>query len=360
MASISESLIQWYLLNKRDLPWRNTQNPYFIWLSETILQQTRVSQGMAYYFRFIERFPRIEDLANAQIDEVLEIWQGLGYYSRARNLHFTSKVIANQFSGRFPSTFESLLKLKGVGRYTAAAIASFAFHEDKGVVDGNVIRVVCRLFQIPDDIRSQKTRYIIDGIVNQILPRGEAYFFNQSIMELGALVCLPRNPTCHSCPVKEFCGAFQTSSQSRFPFKSAAKAKKVRYLNYLFIEKEGLFYFQKRGKKDIWEELYEPWLVESQVPVTSPDFIIEHALKNEFFKVENFSFTRWFSPRKHILSHQELWVSLCHIQVKDSQGLLNGKWVLNTEINALPKPVIISKILKENVLSELPLVPHLK
>lgn len=356
MAPLSESLIEWYLLNKRDLPWRNTNNPYFIWLSETILQQTRVSQGLAYYYRFTERFPQIEDLANADIDEVLEIWQGLGYYSRGRNLHFTAKFVVDELHGIFPQNFNDLLKLKGVGQYTAAAISSFAYHEDKGVVDGNVIRVISRLYQIGDDIRSPKTRQVIEKIVEDILPSGNSYLFNQAIMELGALVCLPRNPHCARCPMREYCGSFLNNSQSRFPFKSSSKPRKVRFLNYLLLEKDHRFYFSKRISKDIWEGLYEPWLAESEICHPNPDFILEQAKNKHVIGSGGYQLIKWTPPRKHILSHQELWVSVCHIQIDEFGADLPGKWVPIEGLASLPKPIIFSKILNDNANPELPLI----
>lgn len=334
------------MLNKRDLPWRNTSDAYVIWLSETILQQTRISQGLAYYYRFLECFPSVNDLANAEIDEVLGIWQGLGYYSRARNMHETAKAIVNDWNSVFPQTFEELIRLKGVGRYTAAAISSFAFHKDHAVLDGNVIRVLSRLFEIGDDIRSQKSKTEFEKLANDLLPSGNSYLFNQGIMELGALICQPRNPQCSICPIREYCGAFLHSSQMKFPFKSASKGRRKRYLNYLLLECDGEIYFQKRSGKDIWEGLYEPILVEADRSFLTLENFLEAEQVVEILAAGSYQFKDWKGPVKHILSHQELCVVFCYVEISPKPALNEGKWVLIADIDRLPKPVIFSKLFK--------------
>jgi len=192
--NFSKSLIQWYLQNKRDLPWRNTIDPYFIWLSEIMLQQTRVAQGLPYFLRFTEAFPTVFDLAKADEEQVLKLWQGLGYYSRARNLHKTAQQVAFEFNGKFPANYAELLKLKGIGEYTAAAIASFAYNESVPVVDGNVYRVLSRYFEVETDIASSGAKKEFTQLAAELLPAGEANLFNQAIMEFGALQCVPKNP----------------------------------------------------------------------------------------------------------------------------------------------------------------------
>lgn len=356
MQQISRSIINWYQANKRDLPWRQTSDPYHIWLSEVILQQTRVAQGTAYYHRFLKNFPTVKNLAQASEDEVLEIWQGLGYYSRARNLHAAAKHIGNELGGQFPQDYDNLLKLKGIGEYTAAAIASFAYHEDKAVVDGNVIRVISRLFKIEEDIRLPKVVAQIKEITQSLLPAGSAYLFNQALMEVGALVCSPRNPLCETCPVSTHCEARKAGIQHTLPFKSKAKARRVRYLNYLLIEAEGELYFKKRGPKDIWEGLYEPILFEEDRAFESPEEFINlgsNFLKSDLQKVE---LVNLIPAAKHILSHQELWVSLCHVRLQSKPILKDGKWIMISELDRLPKPVIFSKLMSKKKAAQLPLI----
>ncbi len=343
MDQISGSIIQWYHVAKRDLPWRQTTDPYHIWLSEVILQQTRIAQGLAYYNKFLEIFPNVEILANASEDQVLEHWQGLGYYSRARNLHASAKYISSHFNGKFPENYEGLIQLKGIGDYTASAIASFAFHEDKVVVDGNVIRVVSRLLGIDSDVRQAKTVIQLKSFVESILPKGESYFFNQGIMELGALICIPRNPKCGECPIQTHCVASKKNLTEVIPFKSKLKTKKVRFLNYLLIEAKNEFLFIKRGAGDIWEGLYEPLLIEAETAFDSFDSFIGHEiLSDPNNAIEN---VRLLPAKKHILTHQELWVTLCLVRLKIKPPVLAGVWVKTEKLNATPKPIIISKLL---------------
>lgn len=352
MHEISRSIISWYQENKRDLPWRQTSDPYHIWLSEVILQQTRVAQGTAYYHRFLKKFPTVKNLAQASEDEVLEIWQGLGYYSRARNLHAAAKHIGKELGGRFPQNYDSLLKLKGIGEYTAAAIASFAYHEDKAVVDGNVIRVISRLYKIEEDVRSAKIVARIKEITQSLLPAGSAYLFNQALMELGAMVCSPRNPSCKACVVATNCEARKAEIQESLPYKSKLKPRRVRFLNYLLLEVGGMLYFTKRGPKDIWEGLYEPILLEDKVAFELP----EQYLKPFEFSGEGVEIVNLISPTKHILSHQELWVSLCHVRLQSKPDMEGGKWINISELERLPKPVIFSKLMSPKKTGQLPLV----
>ena len=356
MQQISRSIINWYQTNKRDLPWRQTADPYHIWLSEVILQQTRVAQGTAYYYRFLEKFPTVKKLSQASEDEVLEIWQGLGYYSRARNLHSAAKHIANELDGHFPSNYDGLLKLKGIGEYTAAAIASFAYHEDKAVVDGNVIRVISRLYKIEEDVRSPKVVGRIKEITQSLLPPGNAYLFNQALMELGALVCIPRNPSCGTCPVSTHCEARTAGIQEKIPFKSKLKARRVRFLNYLLVEVDEEVYFKKRGPKDIWEGLYEPILFEMDHAFDIPNEFLKGMPPDTHIPKENVQVLNLIRATKHILSHQELWVTLCHVRLQSKPGFGGGKWVNISELDRLPKPVIFSKMMGQKMPSQLPLV----
>ena len=228
----SNSLVQWYLQNKRDLPWRDTINPYFIWLSEIMLQQTRVAQGLPYFLSFTQAFPTVFDLANAEEEQVLKLWQGLGYYSRARNLHETAKYIANELNGIFPNNYSDLLKLKGVGEYTAAAIASFSYNEPVAVLDGNVYRVLSRYFNLDTDISDFKSKKIFQSLAQEVLLKEKPALFNQAIMEFGALQCVPKNPDCQNCIFSSSCGALQCKKVGLLPVKS--KKTKVT-INILII-----------------------------------------------------------------------------------------------------------------------------
>lgn len=352
--NLSEQLIAWYKLNYRDLPWRNTQDPYAIWLSETILQQTRVAQGLSYYFRFLDRFPDIHSLANALEEEVLSLWQGLGYYARGRNLHATAKEIVARFDGRFPANYDQLLSLKGIGAYTAAAIASFAFHLDHAVVDGNVIRVISRLFQIEDDIKKATTRKQIDILVEKLLPKGQAYFFNQAIMELGALVCTPKNPDCSACPVQVYCQAYKTGSQIRLPVKGKAAEKKRRYLNYLII-KVGDEILLRRRVEGIWKGLFEPILFEEDAPfIHWPDYA--ERLSNLGISLDAvLPEVRLSGPFQQNLTHQQLWISVAEIRLS-SRSELDGQWVREAHLEATPKPVFFSKFFRQKMGEPLPLM----
>ena len=343
MNPISASIIAWYDVNKRDLPWRQTADPYHIWLSEVILQQTRVIQGISYYNKFVEIFPKVENLANASEDQVLEHWQGLGYYSRARNLHAAAKHIWQELKGQFPKNYDGLIKLKGIGDYTASAIASFAFHEDKAVVDGNVIRVISRLYGIEEDVRQIKVVQQIKKNVDALLPLGSSYLFNQSMMELGALVCIPKNPKCDQCPILAHCFARKENLIDKIPFKSKLKAKRIRFFNYLLLQVADEVYLQKRGAGDIWEGLYDPILIEeNRAYLSSEDFLTHKSLVNNHIKS-----TRLIQAKKHLLTHQELWVGICLIELEAKPDNLKGVWVRLDQIQSTPKPIIISKLLTD-------------
>lgn len=260
----SHLLLAWFSNNSRDLAWRKDRNPYFIWLSEIILQQTRVEQGLPYFLKFIEKYPTVKDLAIANEDEILKLWQGLGYYSRARNLHFAAQYIENELDGIFPKTYKELLLLKGVGEYTAAAIASIAYKEAVPAIDGNVLRVISRLFNIEEPVDSSKGKKIIKDLMFEIIDKNNPGDFNQAVMELGALVCKPKNPDCNQCPLQEHCLALANNNVLNLPIKSKKIKIKNRYLNYfLFIDENG-FLLEQRTNKDIWKNLYQFPLIESE------------------------------------------------------------------------------------------------
>lgn len=296
---IGEKLLVWYSKNKRKLPWRETKEPYKIWVSEIILQQTRVNQGLNYYLNFIEKFPTVDALAKANEIDVLKAWEGLGYYSRARNMHFSAKYILSELNGIFPSKYEEILKLKGVGEYTAAAISSICFNYPKVVVDGNVIRVISRL--VENYLPINKSKKIVEKYAQEILIQSNAGDFNQALMELGAVICTPVNPNCENCPINAYCKAFQKNIVNELPVKSEKLEKSKRYFNYVFFINDDYTYLKKRVDKDIWEGLYEPFLYETKSKLSQKSF-------------ENYLCTL-INPKirltakkeiKHILSHQEI------------------------------------------------------
>ena len=302
--NFSSKLVSWYQNNKRDLPWRNTVNPYHIWLSEIILQQTRVLQGTPYYLAFLMSFPTIEDLANAPEDKVLKMWQGLGYYSRARNLHFTAKDIVNNFGGEFPKDYNKVLKFKGIGVYTAAAITSFAFDLPHAVVDGNVIRVLSRVFGVstPFDTSAGKKQFQL--LAQELLIEKKAAIYNQSIMEFGALQCKPKSPDCSSCPMQDFCVAYATNSVVGLPLKSKKIKVKVRFLHYLMINQEDNIFLGKR-KSGIWNGLYEFPFLEFPIQMNEKQVMQSDEWSKVFFnsKCDVKSVSSEFI---HILSHQKI------------------------------------------------------
>lgn len=338
-------ILFWFDKNKRNLPWRSQFDPYKIWISEIILQQTRVTQGTAYYERFCERFPNLKSLAEASEEDVLRIWQGLGYYSRARNLHFTARYIQNELKGQFPSTYQQLLQLKGIGSYTAAAIASIAFHEAVPAIDGNVFRVFARYFNVELDIAIPKTKNYFFDLGKEIIDVKRPGDFNQAVMELGATICLPTQPKCDICPLNESCEALALNKVSSLPVKSKKVKVKDRFLHFLEISDGENFLLKKRTENDVWKNLYNFPLIE---------------LKNEQLinqKWEEFQFLEeptliW--KEKHILSHQNLYIEFWRISV-DPTKLKELAFKFDSEIFGLeeferlplPKPMekYVQKIL---------------
>ncbi|HUH34783.1 MAG TPA: A/G-specific adenine glycosylase [Moheibacter sp.] len=291
-------ILIWFDKSKRNLPWRAQSDPYKIWLSEIILQQTRVAQGTAYYELFCEKFPTIFDLANASEQEVLKTWQGLGYYSRARNLHHTAKFIVNERQGEFPDNYNELLQLKGVGEYTAAAIASIAFQQAQAAVDGNVFRVFSRYFNIELDISLGKTKKYFIDLGNQIIDPKRPGDFNQAVMELGATVCLPRNPMCDICPLNASCAALVKNNVHERPVKTKKVKVKHRYLNFLDISDGEHYLMAKRGSADVWQGLFTFPLVELTMSqnLDEQDFFSELNLTLEHEEI-------------HLLTHQKLHIN---------------------------------------------------
>lgn len=280
-------LLQWYAENARDLPWRSTDDPYKIWISEIILQQTRVEQGRQHYLNFIEKFPTAESLANADTDEVLLSWKGLGYYSRAMNLHTAAKQLVNDFGGNFPDNFNEILKLKGVGRYTAAAIASIAFGEDIPAVDGNFYRVLSRFFADDFDISRSAAHGYFSELAKMLMPPGRAGDFNQAVMDLGSGICRPRKPLCRECPLEEGCAAAGTGTAELYPKKTKKVRKTELALGYAFVEWRGSFLIRRRGTDFIWKNLYEfpAEVPESFQKYSESSFLIHHQLTHRSLRI---------------------------------------------------------------------------
>jgi len=258
--SFTSTLLKWFSENGRQLPWRETRDPYAIWLSEIILQQTRIQQGMAYWERFMQRWPRVEDLARATEDEVLRMWQGLGYYSRARNLHTAARQILAL--GHFPCTLDEIKALKGVGDYTAAAIGSIAFDLPAAVVDGNVYRVLARHFGIDTPINTTEGKHAFTALAQELLPPKQASAFNQAMMDFGAIQCTPQSPRCLLCPLQETCVALREGRVEGLPVKLKKLQVKTRRLTYVYIRCQGMTAIHRRGEGDIWQGLWEPLLYE--------------------------------------------------------------------------------------------------
>lgn len=340
----SKSLIQWYLQNKRDLPWRNTVNPYFIWLSEIMLQQTRVAQGLPYFLRFTSAFPTVFDLAKADEEEVLKLWQGLGYYSRARNLHKTAKQIAFEFDGKFPKTYSELLKLKGIGEYTAAAIASFSYNETVPVVDGNVFRVLSRYFDVETDIASSGAKKEFTQLAAALIQEGEANIFNQAIMEFGALQCVPKNPDCSICVFNDSCLALQQKKVAQLPVKSKKTKVTNRYFNYLvFLDENENTIIHKRTQKGIWQNLYEFPVLET-ITAESDETILS-LIENQVFVTNEIREIQLYNPEIiiHKLSHQHLHIKFWKIAV--SGTLVNGMdW---ESASKFPFPIVIYNFIEK-------------
>jgi A/G-specific adenine glycosylase len=346
-----ETLLRWYETHKRDLPWRDTTNPYFIWLSEVILQQTRVAQGLPYYFKFIQAYPTVQELAAASQDEVLRLWQGLGYYSRARNMHHTAKDLVENYNGEFPGSYKELLKLKGVGQYTAAAIAAFAFKERVAVLDGNVFRVLARIFGIPDDIAASSSRKVFQKLADELISSDFPDIYNQAIMEFGAIQCTPVMPDCLFCPLQQSCYAFNNGMVQELPVKSKAKPAKPRFFHYIVLEYDQQFYMRKRLEGDIWQGLYDFYLYEIDTKELDQQALI-HELKHAGVDVDVKAFHPAKKIYKHILSHQKISAYFYHFKLKsrlNEEPLKETRLALYStdEIEAIPKPILIDSYLKD-------------
>ena len=340
--SFNSILTNWYQANKRDLPWRKSKKPYNIWLSEIILQQTQVKQGLPYYEAFISNFPTLKDLANASENEVLKIWQGLGYYSRARNLHFSAKYINDHLEGVFPKNYKELLQLKGVGDYTASAIASICYEESIAAVDGNVYRVLGRYFGIDTPINSTHGIKQFKTLATSLLPVSNLGDYNQAVMEFGARQCKPQSPVCTKCPLNKNCQAYATGSVKFLPVKLKKNKVKKKYFNFIVISLKGnKTYLEQRTKKGIWQQLYQFPMIETEKPIDL-EGLLAHSDAQSVIP-ESYDELLLFNEIDivHKLSHQELhikfWILKTSIQMKKAI-----KW---SDIKYYPVPIVLERFI---------------
>lgn len=344
MVNFSNILIEWYKENKRDLPWRNTSDPYTIWISEIILQQTRVAQGYDYFIRFMTRFPDVKSLADAPEDEVMKYWQGLGYYSRARNLHAAAKSMNNVF----PSTYDAILSLKGVGEYTAAAISSFAFNLPHAVLDGNVFRLLSRYFDVAIPIDTTQGKKYFTALANNLLDKNNPAIYNQSIMEFGALMCRPKSPDCLVCPLNVSCGALSKGIVDELPQKQKKIKTSQRYLNYIFIRNGDYTYVRKRQSSDIWRNLYEFYLIETPISGDECQLFETYQFKELITGIKDYTLQQHFCNLKHVLSHQVLEASFYELTCNELMADIPGYTKIHVdEIHQYAVPKLIEKFIQK-------------
>ena len=352
MTKFNDQLIDWYRLYARDLPWRNTRNPYYIWISEIIFQQTRIAQGFNYWHRFIDKFPTIDLLANADEQDVLTIWQGLGYYSRARNMHSAAKQIMSEFDGLFPDTYEKILRLKGVGTYTAAAVSSIAYGERQVVVDGNVLRYLSRYAGISEPIDTSSGKNLITNLALDFMGDADPGTFNQAMMEFGALFCVPRNPDCRNCIFNNTCKAFAMDATKEIPFKSKKVVVRKRFFNYLFLyivdqNNHRSFLMQRRGKGDIWQGLFEFPMIEENV-LLDPESLLSTEIWKEYILPHHPVLSSGNIDFVHQLTHQQLHTRFFKVKLEntDNENLKpDWVWVSEENLHIYPVSRLIGKFL---------------
>ncbi len=337
MSRFSRALIVWYKQFKRELPWRNTKDPYVIWVSEIILQQTRVNQGLSYFNGFIDRFPTVKDLATASEDVVLKQWEGLGYYSRARNMHYTAKVITSELNGKFPDNYDDIIKLKGIGPYTAAAISSICYNENRTVVDGNVFRVITRIFGIDTPINTLKGKKEIESVAHELNDDNDSGTFNQALMEYGAIQCTPKAPKCNECIFNKECVALSNGLVDQLPVKEKKLVVKERFLNFIFMyDDHNQTIIEKRSKNDIWKGLYHFPLIESKSNISDTQVIENFGFKYDVFISSIKSYT-------HKLTHQKLNIQIVKLNIGTNNFSLFDRYkivkVNDLENFAFPKPL---------------------
>ena len=337
----SKEIIDWYHQNKRDLPWRKTTDPYQIWMSEIILQQTRVDQGLNYFNKFIENYPTIDLLASATEKEILNHWQGLGYYSRARNLHFTAKLIVNEYNGVFPTEYKDVLNLKGIGEYTAAAITSFAYGLAYPVIDGNVYRVLSRVFGVELPIDSTEGKKAFKKLAAELIDTNNPSDYNQAIMEFGALQCTPKKPNCEDCPLRLSCYALKNELITELPRKEKKVKQRNRFFNYIVLIDKKVLYLKERKEKDIWIGLYDFPLIESEKQLET------FSILSDSFKASGLTLLKKSTEYKHILSHQKIYATFWLVSAnKMIEFDSNYTKIPLIEINNYPVPKLIDNYLQ--------------
>jgi A/G-specific adenine glycosylase len=339
-------LNKWYQQNRRDLPWRDSVNPYYVWVSEIILQQTRVAQGLSYYARFLKLFPTVQLLANAHEDEVLKAWQGLGYYTRARNMHRGAKLIVDKYKGELPKSYSELLNIYGIGSYSAGAIASFAFKQVVPAIDGNVYRVMARIFGVFASPHTAKGKREFHCLVMDLIDTKEPHIFNQALLDFGALQCVPKNPNCSICPFNTFCYAFRNNLINSLPVRAKRTVPKDRFFIYLLIRCQGLTYIQKRTQKDIWHSLYQFPLIETTSLLKENEIGTHPQWKRIFGK--STPEVKYISPIvRHQLSHQTLHTRFVIVDTERETKFLNNHFIpIETEnISNYSTPRLIDSFL---------------
>tara|TARA_Y200000002_G_scaffold132114_1_gene108927 strand:- start:3300 stop:4337 length:1038 start_codon:yes stop_codon:yes gene_type:complete len=345
MDFFSSKIIKWYFQHKRELPWRNTKDPYKIWLSEIILQQTQVKQGLPYYQKFIKTFPSVSELANANEEEVLKLWQGLGYYSRARNLHFAAKQIHQ--AGFFPKEYKDIITLKGVGEYTAAAIASFAFKLPYAVVDGNVFRLLSRFYGIDTPIDTSKGKREFSEIAKTLLVKKEPDTHNQAIMEFGSQMCKPKQPNCNSCPLRDECVAFANNTIHLLPVKKGKVKVKTVFFEYFFFKMNGYTLVNKRANDGIWQNMYEFPLITTN-DLKNTEEILNHNQFESWVKGIDFSIES-ISEFKHILSHRKINARFWEIKCQNTLPASNFQKIKIETIDKLAVSRLIEKFIQAKI-----------
>ncbi len=339
-------LLTWYETNKRELPWRNERDPYKVWISEIILQQTRVAQGWSYYLRFIERFPDLQSVYEGGEQEVLKYWQGLGYYTRARNIYAGAVYIVEEYNGVFPSTYQEILKIKGVGTYTAAAIASFAFRRPHAVIDGNVLRIFARIHGIYDPIDNSLGKNKISELANSLIPNDIPHLFNQALMDFGAIHCSPQLPKCSDCCFSLSCYANLHYEQSALPVKGHKTKTRNRFFYYLCIENKDYIYLQKRNSRDIWQGLYEFPLWETSAPLSDIYSDLTPYLQNLLDDIP-FEIIHASHVYKHVLSHQIITAVFIRLKIPHAVKQTNFLYVHRHNLADYPVSRLMEKFLNE-------------
>ncbi len=347
----TQLLMQWHLqTNKRLMPWKGEKDPYKIWLSEIILQQTRVEQGWSYYEKFIQQYPTVQHLAKAKDEQVFKLWEGLGYYNRCKNLLFTARFITQKYKGKFPDQYDDIISLKGIGPYTAAAIASFAYNLPYAVVDGNVFRVLSRVFGIDTAIDSSEGKNTFSTAANKVLDKKQAGLYNQAIMDFGATVCKPMLPTCSHCPLQKICSAFQQGRVNQLPVKEKVLQKKNRWLYYFLFEHDNQILIHKRGGKDIWENLFEFYVVETDAQQKWNNDLVNDWLKEQLDikKANIIHISEIFAQQ---LTHQHIKGQFIKIQLsKMPSAFKKYQWIEKKKLQQLALPKFINQYLEQSFL----------